>query len=763
VRITRLEIAGYGCVRDLQLHFAPGTNCVVGPNECGKSTVITAIVALLYDHARGAQRDNELNDRLRPWSGGRYGGQLDLVVGGRAFRIARDFGVWRTGVYALPGESDVTARFVRARVVDVGSVLLGLDRTLFSALAVIRQRELIFAPDTARQVIALLTGLLEAPGGAPTAAQALGRLAEWLKTEANPGGHAERTSPLLRARADVARLRSELEAARSALESLEQLSQHEQILASEAANADAKLAGLERELAAARAAEIRDRLRRIAKASVAAAEARQQLAALGPSPDSSVVDEADRAVRAAATLADAVEPDQAKRRERLTQLQAEVSELGRRLNGLDESTIDQLASIESKIREAPTTSPPPSLLIPGLLAALLSVVGYLVAGWPGALGGLTIGALAGLALSGRNHVQQGPEDEDGRSVLDGWLERVGAASVTEVRLLVARHDRDTKDLQELADLVERDDRRLADARSIEAKMLTALGISERGQPALDSIRRLRHSRELARDLEQRASEQESLAAALLGSDTVEALETRAAELESVASGVVPESAVADLERAVAEARRHRDQARAAALAAAGELQQRERTVASPALLEAELAVAISSLERIERIASAIQAASARISSASAALRAEIVPDVSHSLAERFAAVTSGRYRRVGLDPVSLAVTAESGDRSVPVDFASLSQGTQDALQVLLRLCLLDRMAASAERAPLILDDPLLSVDFGRAREVVHLLGQIAGERQVLYFTHDERLADLMAVEAGAAMARLPAPTGSRGR
>ena len=48
MRLTRIEIEGFGALQGMELHFGPTMNLVVGPNEAGKSTLQEAIVTGLY-------------------------------------------------------------------------------------------------------------------------------------------------------------------------------------------------------------------------------------------------------------------------------------------------------------------------------------------------------------------------------------------------------------------------------------------------------------------------------------------------------------------------------------------------------------------------------------------------------------------------------------------------------------------------------------------------------------------------------------------
>lgn len=79
-------------------------------------------------------------------------------------------------------------------------------------------------------------------------------------------------------------------------------------------------------------------------------------------------------------------------------------------------------------------------------------------------------------------------------------------------------------------------------------------------------------------------------------------------------------------------------------------------------------------------------------------------------------------------------------RRVPVE--GLSEGTRDQLYLALRLASLERHLAHAEPLPLVVDDVLINFDDRRAEATLALLGELAGQTQVLFFTHHRRLLEL---------------------
>ena len=95
MRLTRIEIDGFGCLRDFREDVTPGLHLFCGPNESGKSTLQRAILALLYGFYQGRiakKSENEALERDRPWDGGPYGGRLEYeLADGSRFRVEREF------------------------------------------------------------------------------------------------------------------------------------------------------------------------------------------------------------------------------------------------------------------------------------------------------------------------------------------------------------------------------------------------------------------------------------------------------------------------------------------------------------------------------------------------------------------------------------------------------------------------------------------------------------------------------------------------
>ncbi|MDP2856525.1 MAG: AAA family ATPase [Bacillota bacterium] len=158
MRITRIEIEGFGCLRDFREDIAPGLQLFHGPNESGKSTLQQSIFALIYgfyesDRARASE--NAARERFVPWSGPPYGGTLEYELeNGVRYRVQRDFSTSDvpTNVWDLGVGRDVTGDFGRGRHGNVPFARrhIGMTRRVFDACAFVSQGELFEIAEESR-------------------------------------------------------------------------------------------------------------------------------------------------------------------------------------------------------------------------------------------------------------------------------------------------------------------------------------------------------------------------------------------------------------------------------------------------------------------------------------------------------------------------------------------------------------------------------------------------------------------------------------
>ena len=108
----------------------------------------------------------------------------------------------------------------------------------------------------------------------------------------------------------------------------------------------------------------------------------------------------------------------------------------------------------------------------------------------------------------------------------------------------------------------------------------------------------------------------------------------------------------------------------------------------------------------------------------------------HMTLERYEGITSG----FSDDDEAILLCRRAGGKTVGVE--GLSGGTRDQLYLSLRLAALEHHMVQNEPMPLIVDDILVSFDDPRSAATLKLMGELAVESQILFFTHHQRLVEL---------------------
>ncbi|HXA28560.1 MAG TPA: AAA family ATPase, partial [Candidatus Angelobacter sp.] len=273
MRLERVEVLGFGRLRDVRVDFAPRVTVLLGENEAGKSTLHRAVRAALYGLDAGSQgRAVERSDwaRWTPWAGEQYGLALTYALAdGRHYRVARNLGRRHQTVQVTEvGGGDVTDRLRAGRVVTPGRIHLGIDEAVFCATACAGEDSLrLDGPDA---VVARAAGLQEAierladSASQATAAEALARLRA---AEARVGTERRSGTPLGQATARLRQVEAELEAARRRTDAVGREQDRLRRLEERAAEAETRQAECERAWLLGRLAAISAQRRELADAS----------------------------------------------------------------------------------------------------------------------------------------------------------------------------------------------------------------------------------------------------------------------------------------------------------------------------------------------------------------------------------------------------------------------------------------------------------------------------------------------------------------
>src|SRR5438309_11424213 len=265
MRLTRIEVEGFGTLQGMDLRFGPTMNLVVGPNEAGKSTLQEAIVSGLYGLETGDRRSAiaERTDRWRPWEGGGFGLALEFELDdGSRLRVERDLDADSVRVLDLATGAELNDRFERGRWggLQIGRQLLGISRDIYTNTACISRSEVLRLED-AGSIKEAIVALADSAHPDRTAQGVLDRLRqERAQRIGKPRG---RTGPLHDLESRLSDLERQMAAARQARGAVDELAQKRETVS---ALTEAELAVvqlLDAAVLASRLDEARHRLERV--------------------------------------------------------------------------------------------------------------------------------------------------------------------------------------------------------------------------------------------------------------------------------------------------------------------------------------------------------------------------------------------------------------------------------------------------------------------------------------------------------------------
>jgi len=281
VRLTRIEIEGFGTLRGIDIHFGPAMNLVLGPNEAGKSTLQEAILAGLYG-LQSADRNRpslvERSERWRPWQGGHFGLALELELeDGTSLRVERDLDSETVHVTDLRSGEELSDRFQRDPLggVQVGRELLGVTREIYTNTACISRSEVMRLED-AGSIKEAIAALADSAHPDRTAKRVLDRLRE--ERIARVGRPRARNGPLHDLEARLVELERQLARARQARLAVEELAGKRESISQLTEDELAMVQTLDAAILVSRLEEARHRLDRLEGSERAVADevARQQ-------------------------------------------------------------------------------------------------------------------------------------------------------------------------------------------------------------------------------------------------------------------------------------------------------------------------------------------------------------------------------------------------------------------------------------------------------------------------------------------------------
>lgn len=202
MRFLRVDAVAFGPLHDQSLEFGPGMNVFCGPNESGKSSWQMAIYAALCGRRRAAgrpRRDEEFEERYRPWYGGRWEARCQIEMdNGRKIELRHEL-IDRVNCRAtdITTGADLSSSILFEGTPD-GSRLLGLNRQIMRPTLFVNQADILAVREGSGDLQECLQRAASAGSGDATARRAVAALERFADTSI--GGERAAKKPLRMAR-----------------------------------------------------------------------------------------------------------------------------------------------------------------------------------------------------------------------------------------------------------------------------------------------------------------------------------------------------------------------------------------------------------------------------------------------------------------------------------------------------------------------------------------------------------------------------------
>ena len=723
MKIKRMK-ASFGCLEQAVLELGPGLNLLEAPNESGKSTWASFIRLMLYGlDTRDRDKKNYLADknRYQPWSGAPMEGEMLVEAQGQDI-ILRRFLVKNTPFGGFSAQYAASGEPVPGMTgTNCGEMLLGVGREVFERSAFLGQGGVVTpAPELERRIAALVSTGQEDVSYTQTADQ----LREWLNRR-----QVNKSVGL------IPKLEEELQETDGVLARLDgltgQIARYEE--------ERVRLEGQLRELEGDRQTHIRLKSRELNQRF---GQARQELDAaqahwdrlerdrrrMGTIPPRETLKQAQGELQYLKALDDEIRRgESALAGARQEQEQAEEQARDPYFGGLTgEQAVHKAQQELERGRTLESRQKKPRMMI--FMFLLLGVFNLcqcirernLVFG---------IGALAvwTIALVLWTRVRKAAQEQ--KTLLDSYkvekledllplaenykarwdiLEERMRQVDTVQRALDDHKRRRERGRAGLLDFVHTFAPEVSDLFGCSAALSRALGMEDRLREARDRLALTRRRRD---DLVAQGAKE---------FDTLEELHT-------------PDRTLPEVHLQIAETGRLLEEVKQKLNTALGE----QKAVGDPAALAARREALQERLNARTMEHQAITMALEALESASRQMQERFSPALNRRTGELVHRLTGGRYEQVTLSRELEASALPTGG-IVPRRALALSGGTADQIYFALRLAVCQLCLPEDDPAPLVLDDALLAFDGQRLEQALDLLLELAGERQILLLTYQDR-------------------------
>jgi len=709
MRLERVNIAGFGPLSRFELVFEPKRlNLLIGPNESGKSSFASAVVATLFGFA--SPQGESLS---RPWAGGPHAAEIVFQAGAGRYRLRRNFETHEVQVDQLAvGSEESQALLFRgtanprgrsAELAQYEELLRGwigfTDPRLFRESSFVHESAL--ETEVSPELRHLVSGAVEADYQQIQDAL-LDRLDSLTKEHPFDPRQRKRSNRSIETReALVETLRARRARSETVLTESKSRTKEREKLETRAAELKAELAGKEQLLADLQSwVTLREDQRKLLKRVPAVG---QELVMARRARSS--VEEIERRIRdGLGYLANA--PDE---------VESDLVRLG--MLRSQRARHQKAAEIE---RTKMGTGKPKVGLAPIVTGFFLGLLGGGVAYGATqnvliAAGGALVGAAAGFAVArgfGQNAAKSRTMAEAHVRVAEENI-RTLSQEIDQIEIRVNPY---------LAG-------RTVDVVLADVKQYRSVNQERREQSAV------LHSLPTPERLESEARELDEAVASLRSKEKV--LLQQSPFLAPLKED--PLKAAEAAERLNREVTVIKTKLEAAHDAQDGMLRRvggSEGDAENLQALEEQIAIEEEELVRERRQRDALLLSLEVLRDSVTTYQQQHVGRLAESAGATMSRLTRGRYGTVALDAEFHPTVVVDGRSSVPLE--SLSRGARDAFYLALRAALARELAAR-EPLPLLLDDPIAHLDEERRGDLLALLEELAKEIQVVLLTHDRRI------------------------
>lgn len=696
--------ATFGKLDHETLTLKPGLNVIHAPNEWGKSTWCAFLVAMLYGlETRTHSTKTVLSDKehYTPWSGAPISGSIDLCWQGRDITIQRKtkgrsiFGDFR----AFETHSGLPVPELTAA--NCGAMLLGVEKSVFSRSAFIRQADLPVTQDDAlrHRLNALVT-----TGDDSGTAEALEKKLKDLRNRCRYN----KTGLLPQTELEAAELERKLR-------ELDSLHEQAQALRSRETALEQQIAALENHRVALAYAKSREDALHV----VQARDAQEQLHKRVQELETHCKGQPTRAqIRTELSALEKLQDRWAQLHGQPLPAAPEAPDTPAPFRGMTpEEAARQLEQDQAAYRRL-TGRMPLLWLIPGIAALgigvwlLLASTDWLIAGCILLAAGLLLcvlgpaGMIRGGKLASAIQNRYGSENpEDWRRLFECYVNRQIQYSQAQSAYEEALEAR-----QALHNRLQADTQSLCGDRSPAARQQELTQALSRWYALEDARNDLDRAQRHTAALESMATVAPAPAApdplTLSEPETARLLAEAAVQLRQIHSRL-------------------------------GQCQGQMESIGQQSVLETRLAAARQKIAQLTDVYAAATVALEKLQQARTELQRRFAPKITRNAQAILERLTGGRYDRLLLDQdLNLHAAAQSEDTLRAALWRS--DGTTDQLYLALRLAVAD---ALIPEAPLILDDALVRFDDRRLGFAMDLLKDFAQSRQVILFSCHTREAE----------------------